>query len=236
MFPHPTDKPLTPRWTVGSSSTVTAPSSTVKEWPPRLRGRSARNTYTFEFLTAWGAEGSGWGMESRVRHVRRIGPNDQRYHLRDTSAQAFTMFTANTGYLQGGRDTKRHTRGYCSSRHQWHTLFGELRANHRREKSNYAVNCLFLQLSPLSTSVPFRKGPRFQNRRCRQHYGIHIKRQTWSYLFTSFGLKVRVFPDLGKAWVEKREINDIIALTTRFSYLNWQHQLKLFHSFLQWYI
>lgn len=86
-------------------------------------------------------------MESKVQRVRRIGPNDRRYHLRDTSAQAFTMFTANTGYLQGGRDTQRHTRGYCSSRHHWHTLFGELRANHRQEKSNYAVNCLFLQLS-----------------------------------------------------------------------------------------
>lgn len=32
---------------------------------------------------------------------------------------------------------------------------------------------------------------------------------------------------------EREKINDIIALTTRFSYLNWQHQLKLFHSFLQ---
>lgn len=35
---------------------------------------------------------------------------------------------------------------------------------------------------------------------------------------------------------EEGKINDIIALTTRFSYLNWQHQLKLFHGFLQWYI
>lgn len=32
---------------------------------------------------------------------------------------------------------------------------------------------------------------------------------------------------------EREKINDIIALTTRFSYLNWQHQLKLFHGFLQ---
>lgn len=35
---------------------------------------------------------------------------------------------------------------------------------------------------------------------------------------------------------EREKINDIIALTTRFSYLNWQHQLKLFHGFLQRYI
>lgn len=76
--------------------------------------------------------------------VQRNKPNDRRYHLMDTSAQAFTVFTANTGYLQGGRDTKRHTRGYCSSWHQWHTLFGELCSNHRQEKSNYAVNCVFL--------------------------------------------------------------------------------------------
>lgn len=32
---------------------------------------------------------------------------------------------------------------------------------------------------------------------------------------------------------ESEKINDIIALTTLFSYLNWQHQLKLFHGFLQ---
>lgn len=32
---------------------------------------------------------------------------------------------------------------------------------------------------------------------------------------------------------KREKINDIIALTTRFSYLNWRHQLKLFHSFLQ---
>lgn len=32
---------------------------------------------------------------------------------------------------------------------------------------------------------------------------------------------------------EREKINDIIALTTLFSYLNWQHQLKLFHGFLQ---
>lgn len=48
---------------------------------------------------------------------------------------------------------------------------------------------------------------------------------------------MRVFPYLGRAWVERgKKINDIIALTTLFSYLNWQHQLKLFHGFLQWYI
>lgn len=29
---------------------------------------------------------------------------------------------------------------------------------------------------------------------CHQHCGIHIKRSTFRYLFTSFGLKVRVFP------------------------------------------
>lgn len=38
---------------------------------------------------------------------------------------------------------------------------------------------------------------------CHQHCGIHIKRSTFRYLFTSFGLKVRVFPSLGKAWVER---------------------------------
>lgn len=38
---------------------------------------------------------------------------------------------------------------------------------------------------------------------CHQHWGIHIKRSTFRYLFTSFGLKVREFPFLGKAWVER---------------------------------
>lgn len=142
---------------------------------PRSPGAQYLFVWILNCVRRWGERVKNG---SKVRRVRRIRPNDRRYHLRDTSARAFTMFTANTGYLQGGRDTKRHTRGYCSSRHQWHTLFGELRANHRQEKSNYAVNCLFLQLSPLSTSVPFRKGPWFQNRPCRQHYGIHIKRQT----------------------------------------------------------
>ena len=42
---------------------------------------------------------------------------------------------------------------------------------------------------------------------------------------------------VSKSWQsmsgEREKINDIIALTTLFSYLNWQHQLKLFHGFLQ---
>lgn len=34
---------------------------------------------------------------------------------------------------------------------------------------------------------------------CHQHCGIHIKRGTFGYLFTSFGCKVRVFPSPGRA-------------------------------------
>lgn len=47
--------------------------------------------------------------------VLRNEQNDRQYHLTDISTEAFTLFTANTGYLQGARDIKLDTSGYCSS-------------------------------------------------------------------------------------------------------------------------
>lgn len=67
------------------------------------------------------------------------------------------MFTANTGYLQGGADTKRHTRAVIAVHDISDThCLGSCALT--TDKKNRIMQAIVSQLSPLSPSISISKG------------------------------------------------------------------------------
>lgn len=132
------------------------------------------------------------------------------------------MFTANTGYLHRAGDVQPPFKWLMHlvasvARLRWRgrptfqrpprdpkTQTVKLRAAGR------ALRVVAARRTPLQSGSLRRnqkitgtgKGPVAQISKhffCHLHCGIHIKRSTSRYLFTGVGLKVRVFPQLGRA-------------------------------------
>lgn len=168
--------------------------------------------------------------------------SDRRYHPSDRRlvySQHWLLFTGSRGHKtpiqQVVKSWWHQSRELCVQAK--HTVSPGVRSEHWNVQSKFI--CFLCSSRDWNADNMKRSAAQTSKQLlfCHLHCGIYIKRSTFRYLLTSFWLKVRVFPYLGRAWVERgKKINDIIALTTLFSYLNWQHQLKLFHGFLQWYI
>lgn len=257
--PCPTDKPLTLSWTLGSSTTVIASSSTVTQWPPHpdswvIQCTSPTHLNSFFFKLIWdpnrrrSAEEkmtenelrrAEWPQVTPVGHLHR-GP-----HLVYSQHWLFTR-------------SRRHTTSFKWLMHLVTSAAWIARAvdhiqrplcdPHTNSLIEHGEPCLHVVAAKECISIR-RRATKWKDNMTEKACGADFKtllspalRDTYQkrYFRVSLYLLWVEGEGVSISWQsmsgESEKINDIIALTTRFSYLNWQHQLKLFHSFLQWYI
>lgn len=138
--------------------------------------------------------------------------NDRRYHPSDRRlvySQHWLLFTGSRGHKTPiqlvVKSWWHQSRELCV---QLSTLWAgfAIRVFKRAEQVLTFCKCSFQSSSSESNADNVTEkvyGTNFKTHFCHLHCGIHIKRSTFGYLLTSFWLKVRVFPYLGRAWVEQ---------------------------------